>query len=85
MYKYQMDPTKSVGATEQTWDVRQMDVYSEIDCIIVNEASCDAIQYPTDGQMDGRTDGRSETNIPHNNFVVRGIITAMSCHYDMET
>ena len=25
----------------------QTDVYSEIDCIIVNEASCDAIQLPT--------------------------------------
>ena len=26
----------------------------------------------TDGQTDGQTDGRSETNIPPNNFVVRG-------------
>ena len=25
-----------------------------------------------DGQTDGRTDGRSETNIPPNNFLVRG-------------
>ena len=33
MYKYEMDPTRNVGTTEQTWDA-------------------------------GRTDGRSETNIP---------------------
>ena len=45
MYKYEMDPTRTVGATEWTRDV---------------------------GQMDGRTDGWSETNIPPNNFVVWG-------------
>ena len=42
MYKYEIDPTKTVGATERTWDA-------------------------------GRTDGRSETNIPPNNFVGRGV------------
>ena len=45
MYKYEMDPTRTVGATERTRDA---------------------------GQTDGRTDGRSETNIPPNNFVVWG-------------
>ena len=45
MYKYEMDPTKAVGATERTWDA---------------------------GRTDGQTDGRSETSIPPNNFVVRG-------------
>ena len=41
MYKYEMDPTRTVGATEWTRDA-------------------------------GQTDGRSETNIPPNNFVVQG-------------
>ena len=41
MYKYEKDPTRTVGATEWKQDAGQMD-------------------------------GRSETNIPHNNFVVRG-------------
>ena len=48
MYKYEMDPIRTVGATERT---------------------CDAGRT-RDGQMDGRTDGRSETNIPPNKFVV---------------
>ena len=39
--KYEMDPTRTVGTTEWTQDVRRMD-------------------------------GHSETNIPPNNFVVRG-------------
>ena len=42
MYKYEMDPTRTVGATERTREA-------------------------------GRTDGRSETNIPPNNFVVCGV------------
>ena len=47
MYKYEMDPTRTVEATERTRDAGQT--------------------------RDGRgTDGRSETNIPPNNFVVRG-------------
>ena len=25
MYKYEMDPTRTVGATEQTWDAGRMD------------------------------------------------------------
>ena len=41
MYKYEMDPTRTVDATERTQDA-------------------------------GRTDGRSETNIPPHNFVVWG-------------
>ena len=41
MYKYEMDPTRTVGVTERTLDA-------------------------------GWTDGQSETNIPPNNFVVRG-------------
>ena len=45
MYKYEMDPTKTVGATERTRDA---------------------------GRTDGQTDRRSETNIPLNNFVLRG-------------
>ena len=49
MYKYEMDPTRTVGATERTWNAGR-----------------------TDGRMEGRTDGQSETNIPPNNFVVRG-------------
>ena len=47
MYKYEMDPTRTVGATERTQGGR------------------------TDRQTDWQTDG-SETNIPPNNFVVRG-------------
>ena len=46
MYKYEMDPTRTVGTTEQTRDA---------------------------GRMDGRTDGQSETDIPPNNLVVRGL------------
>ena len=46
MYKYQMDPTRTVCATERKRDAGRMD-----------------------GQMDGE---QSETNIPHNNFIVRG-------------
>ena len=46
MHKYEMDPTRTVEATEQTRDAGRT--------------------------WDGRTDGRSETNIPPNNFVVRG-------------
>ena len=49
MYKYEMDPTRIVGTTEQTHDAGRMD-----------------------GQTDGRMNGRSETNIPPYNFVVRG-------------
>ena len=51
MYKYEMDPTKTVEATERTRDAGRT----------------------RDGRTrDGRTDGPSETNIPPNNFVVRG-------------
>ena len=56
MYKYEMDPTRTVQATERTrdagrtWDGRG-----------------------TDRRTDRQTDGRSETNIPTNNFVVRGV------------
>ena len=44
MCKYEMDPTRTVGATERTSGAGRT--------------------------RDGRTDGRSETNIPPNNFVV---------------
>ena len=47
MYKYAMDPTRTVGATERTQDARL---------------------------MDGRTDGRSETNIPPTTSLFGGII-----------
>ena len=47
MYKYEMDPTKTVGATKRTQDAGR-----------------------TDGPTDGQMDGRSETNLPPNNFVV---------------
>ena len=50
LYKYQMDPTRTLGATERTRDAGQ-----------------------TDGRTDERMDGRTETNIPSNNFVVWGI------------
>ena len=43
MHKYEMDPTRTVEATERTRDGGRT--------------------------RDGRTDGRSETNIPPNNFV----------------
>ena len=46
MYKYEMDPPRTVGATERTRYGGRM--------------------------LDGRTDGRTETNISPNNFVVRG-------------
>ena len=46
MYEYEMDPTRTVGATERTPDV---------------------------GRTDGLTDGRSETNIPPNNFLLWGV------------
>ena len=42
MYKYEMVPSRNVGATERTRDA-------------------------------GRTDGRSETNLPPNNFVLLGV------------
>ena len=45
MYKYEMNPTRTVGATERTRDARR---------------------------TDKQTDGKSETNIPPNNFVVPG-------------
>ena len=48
MHKYEMDPTRTVGATDRTNDA---------------------------GWTGGRMDGRSETNIPPNNFVVRVGIT----------
>ena len=46
IYKYEMDPTRTVAATERTRDAEQ---------------------------TDRRTDGRSETNIPPNNFAVCGV------------
>ena len=46
IYKYEMDPTRTVGATEQTRDA---------------------------GRTERLTDGQCETNIPPNNFVVRGV------------
>ena len=50
MYKYEMDPTRTVEATDRTRDAgRTRDV-----------------------RTDGQAGGRSETNIPPNNFVVRG-------------
>ena len=58
MYKYEMDPTRTVGATEQTQDVGWTD---------------GQMDGRTDKRTDGRTEGRSETNIPPNNFVVRGV------------
>ena len=51
MYKYEMDLTRTVEATERTWDAGRT----------------------RDGRTDGQTDGRGETNIPPNNFVVRGV------------
>ena len=48
MHKYEMDPTRTVEATERTLDAGRT----------------------RDGRgTDGRMDGRSETNIPPNNFV----------------
>ena len=47
MYKYEMDPTRTLGAT--------------------------AYRADTVRRTDGRTDGRSETNIPPNNFLVQGV------------
>ena len=52
MYKYAMDPTRTVEATEWTRDVGR------------------TRDGRTDGRTDRQTDGRSETNIPPNNFVV---------------
>ena len=54
MYKYEMDPTRTVGATEQTRDAGQTDRQTD---------------GQTEGQTDRQTDRRSETNIPPNNFV----------------
>ena len=54
MYKYEMDPTRTVGATEQTPDVGRMD-------------------GRTGGRTDGQMDEWSETDIPRNNFIVRGV------------
>ena len=45
MYQYEMDPIRTVGATEQTWDAGQTDGWK-------------------DSRMEGRTDRRSETNMP---------------------
>ena len=52
MYKYEMDPTWTVGATEQTRDA-------------------------------GRTDRRSETNIPPTTLLCRGIISALGAETDI--
>ena len=54
LYKYEMDPTRTVGATEQTRNVGRP-------------------AGRTDGRTDRQTDKRSETNLPPNNFVVRGV------------
>ena len=47
MYKYEMDPTRTVGATERTYDAGRTRDGRRMD-----------------GRAVGRTDGRSETNIP---------------------
>ena len=57
MYKYAMDPTRTVGATEQTWDVGRTDGQTD---------------ERTDRRPDRQTAGRSETNISPNNFIVWG-------------
>ena len=56
MYKYEMDPTRTIGATERTRDTWR------------TQDGCG-----TDGRTDEQTDGWSETNIPPNNFLVRGV------------
>ena len=57
MYKYEMNPTRTVGDTERTCDAGQTRDRRGMD-------------RRTDGQTEGRTDGQSETNIPPYNFVV---------------
>ena len=53
MYKYEMDPTRRLGATERTLNAGRMDGRMD-----------EWTDGPTNGRMDRRTDGRSETNIP---------------------
>ena len=45
MYKYEMDPTRTVGATERTWDVGRTDGRTD---------------RRSDGRTDGRTDRRAD-------------------------
>ena len=62
MYKHEMNPTKTVGTTEQTRDAARTDVYNEIDCII--------------GRIDVPTDRRTEWNqyTPQQLCCARGMI-----------
>ena len=65
MYKYEMDPTRIVGATERTWDAGQTDGRTD---------------GRVDGRTDGRTDGWREWNQynPQQLRCVWGIITVIS-------
>ena len=47
MYKYEMDPTRTIGATEQTWNAGHTDGWTD---------------GQTDGLMDRWTNGRTEWN-----------------------
>ena len=44
MYKYEMDPTRTVGATERTRDVGQMDVGKTDGCGKNSPIDCDEVQ-----------------------------------------
>ena len=64
MYKYLMDPTKTVGVTERTRDAGRTNGQTDIS------------QYE---QTHNMTDGQSETNIPPQQLrCAEGIITAAS-------
>ena len=60
MCKYEMDPIRTVGTTEQTRDAGWTDGWTD---------------GRTDGRTEGQMEGRSETNISRNNFVIHCIIT----------
>ena len=58
MYEYEMDPTRTVGATERTWDGGM-------------EGRRDGRM---EGGMEGWTDGRTEWNqYTPNNFIAQGV------------
>ena len=64
--KYGKNPSWTVDATEQTRDAGRTDVSQY-------EQTHNMMQVWTGKRTDGQTDGRSETNIPPNNFVVCGV------------
>ena len=73
--KYKKDPSRTVNATERTRFSKSRP--NDLEDIGQGQRSLCASRTvdvtERTRQADGWTDGRSETNIPPNNFVVRGV------------